>query len=117
MKNIKGQSLFEVVIALAVVSLVAVAIVGLATVSVKNSTYSDDKTSANFYAQESIEWLRQFRDENTWADFYVNGDVAPDGKTWCLPKVTEVVWDDNASEGTCNADDIIDGTNFTREKT
>ena len=115
MRNILGQSLFEVVVAIAMISLITVAIVGLATVSVRNSSFSEEKTSANFYAQEAVEWLRRYRDEQGWFDF------SQKGGTWCFPTVaTNDTWEDNSEEGTCNNStpgDHINNTVFLREVT
>jgi len=60
-KYLKGQSLFEVVLAIAVVTLITVGIIILATNSIRNSTYSKNKTLASKYAQEGVEWLRDQR--------------------------------------------------------
>lgn len=64
---IKGQSMFEVILALFIMSMVIVGIVSLSTRSVSNSSFSQNKTIAGRYSQEAIEWLRSQRD----ADFAV----------------------------------------------
>lgn len=61
----KGQSMFEVVIALFIIAMVIVGVVSLSTVSLANSLYSRNKTLAGKYSQEAIEWLRS----QTKADF------------------------------------------------
>lgn len=67
----KGQSLFEVVLALALSTLIIVALVSLVSNSIKNSTYSRNKTYATHYTQEASEWLRGQRDGD-WDVFSTN---------------------------------------------
>lgn len=64
----RGQSLFEVVLALAIIALIAVALVSLTTLSIRNTSFSKTETQANRFAQEAIEWLRGQRD--TYANFF-----------------------------------------------
>lgn len=107
MKKIEeGQSLYEVVFALAVMVLIVVAIVGVAAISVRNSSYSSNRTLAERYAQEANEWLRQERDAD-WKAFLVRG---PEGqvKTYCMTGLSLV-----EKSGECN----IPGTVFYREAT
>lgn len=65
-KNIieRGQSLFEVVVAVSISALMVTGIVILASNSIQNSSYSRDKTIASTYAQQATEWLRKERDQN-----------------------------------------------------
>lgn len=67
----KGQSMFEVVIALFIIAMVIVGIVSLSTVSLSNSLFSRNKTLAGKYSQEAIEWLRSQR-ETDFAAFKLN---------------------------------------------
>ncbi len=66
-----GQSLFEVVLALGLATLIMVALVALVTSSIRNSGYSRNKTYATRYTQETLEWLRGQRDDD-WEAFSVN---------------------------------------------
>jgi len=75
----KGQSLFEVVLALSIVTLVLVALVTLSTTSVRNTTQSSDRSGATSASQELIEWLREQRD-NDW-DIFV---AETSGGTYCF---------------------------------
>lgn len=61
-KFLKGQSMFEVVIAIFIMALVIVGVVILATNSISNASFSKNKTLAGRYTQEAIEWLRGQRD-------------------------------------------------------
>ncbi len=67
----KGQSLFEVVLALALSTLIIVALVSLVSNSIRNSSYSRNKTYATRYTQEATEWLRGERDGD-WDVFSTN---------------------------------------------
>ncbi len=101
----KGQSLFEVVIALGIISLIIVGVVILGTNSIRNSSFARDKTLATRYAQEATEWARGQRD-NSWSTFYSH---AADSLTWCLPSLS---W---SKRGNCGTTDIISGTPFQRQ--
>jgi len=103
----KGQSLFEVVLAIAVVTLITVGIIILATDTIRNSTYSKNKTLASKYAQEGIEWVRDQRATDP-TTFYTNVNVP----TFCISDLTST-WD---NPGPCS-DLYIGTTNFYREIT
>ena len=106
-KNEKGQSLFEVVLALAVAALIIIAIVALATISIRNANFSRDQSLTTRHAQEAIEWLRGQRDED-WDAFY---DRATTTSLWCLKSL---FWTD-AKIGECGSSDFISDTIFKRE--
>jgi Tfp pilus assembly protein PilV len=105
-KFIRGQSLFEVVMALAIVTIIAVGIVSLSANSIRNANYSRDKTLATRYSEETIEWLREERD----TDFTIF--ISRIG-TWCLPSLD---WS-SSSVGTCSSGEEITNTVFKREVT
>lgn len=63
-----GQSLYEVVFALGIVSLVLVTAIALSTTGVRNSSFARNNSLATKYAQEASEFLRQQRD-TSWANF------------------------------------------------
>jgi len=67
----EGQSLFEVILALALSTLIIVALVALVSNSIKNAAYSRNKTYATRYTQEATEWLRGERDGD-WDVFSAN---------------------------------------------
>lgn len=71
-----GQSLFEVILALALATLIVVALVALASNSIRNVTFSKNKTLSTRYAQEATEWLRGQRDED-WDTFRANVSFCP----------------------------------------
>lgn len=102
----KGQSLFEVVLSLAVITLIIVTLILLASNSIRNATFSRNKTIATRNVQEALEWLRGERDE----DFDAFSTRALTSR-YCLPSLS---WND-AIIGSCGADDLISGTPLKRE--
>lgn len=100
----KGQSLFEVVVAIAISALIITAIVSLASNSIQNSSFSRDKTLAANYVQQTNEWLRQERDKNT-SDFMAKAAIP----TWCFATLS---W---SSPTACGATQYISGTKFVRQ--
>jgi len=100
----KGQSLFEVVVALMLMGVVIIVLVSLAAVSIRTSTYSRNKNQASRYTQEALEWLRSQRDSN-WDDFYANASTA----YWCL---ADLNW---STAGSCGPSSTIAGTTFVRQ--
>lgn len=79
-KNIFGQSMFELILAIGIAAFVLTALVSLSTVSVRNTTSSKDNALANRYAQEAIEYIRSERDTVAWAGFIGTRS----NRTWCM---------------------------------
>lgn len=104
-KNTSGQSLFEVIIAIGITSAILVAIINTAILSVRNTSFSRNKTLASRYSQQASEWLRSQRDEN-WQTFTTYSDA-----TWCLKDL------DWTRARTCSDTDNITATPFKRELT
>ena len=71
-KSEKGQSLIEIIVALALASLVAVGLVRVTTVSIKGSRYSSDQSKITALAQRQI--ARIVDHENKDTSFW-NGGV------------------------------------------
>jgi type II secretory pathway pseudopilin PulG len=69
MKSQSGQTLLEILISLAIVTIVLVAIVSRATESIRNTNFSRNKVLAARFAQEGVEWAREQRDRMGWTDF------------------------------------------------
>lgn len=103
--NEKGQSLFEVVVAIAVSAIIIVALVALAANSIRNATFARNKTIAARYSEEATEWLRGQRDSNTEVFF----DNTATSSTWCFPNLAD--WPVGPS---ASCDTKISGTIFTR---
>ena len=102
-----GQSLFEVVFALAIAAIILVGIVSLATSSIRNTTFARNQSVATRYVQEGVEWLREQRDTD-WGTF--SPLASPGGTTYCLTDLAS-----GLVLGICSAGDEIPGTPFTRE--
>lgn len=100
----KGQSMFEVVIALFIISMIIVGIVSLSTVSLSNSIFSRNKNLAGKYSQEAIEWLRSEREKDQ-SIFLINTQTA----VYCLQTLEWI------NTGTCGSVEVIAGTIFRRE--
>ncbi len=96
--NKKGQSLFEVVFAVGMVSLVLITIVSLATISIRNSTNSKISNQATRSIEDATEWIRGQRDAD-WATFSAK---APG--TYCLSNLD---WTKNQA---CLSTDYVTGT-------
>lgn len=101
--NNKGQSLFEVLLALFIITLIIVAVVILSTISISNSLFSKNKTLASKYTQEAIEWVRSEKESDINL-FFTNLTG-----TYCLDQS----YFDNP--GVCGELEIITDTIFTRE--
>lgn len=101
-----GQSLFEVVFALGLVSVILIAIVALSTGSIRNSTYTKNNVLVTQEAQTGTEWLRSERDGG-WDLF--KGKATALGKTWCI---SDLDWN---SANSCGASQYINGTLYKRQ--
>lgn len=100
----KGQSLFEVVVAIAMSALIITAIVAIASYSIQGSSYSRDKNLASGFVEEAMEWLRQERDQNP--NVFAANSIP--GNVFCLDNLD---W----STGTLCNGKLISDTNFERE--
>jgi Tfp pilus assembly protein PilV len=100
-----GQSLFEVVLALGVITTIIVGVVSLTANSIRNSVYSRNKTLANRYAGEATEWLRSERD----ADFVGFQAHTTASVKYCLKNLN---WN---KVGDCSNDDKIAETSLFRD--
>lgn len=75
-----GQSLLEAIVALAVAMLVILALVWVTTVSIRNADFAKKQSQAASYAQEGMEKVRAYRDQNNWIVFTTNcGNAAQMG--------------------------------------
>jgi len=104
-KNQKGQSLFEVVIAIFIISMIIVGVVSVSTTSLSNAVFSRNKTLAGRYSQEAIEWVRGQREQDI-STFIVNTTA---NSSYCLQTL---VW---SNIGSCGSAEYIDATIFKRQ--
>lgn len=104
MKNLQsGQSLFELVVAIAISALVIVAIVSLVTNALRSATFSKNNAAANALASQAVEWLRSERD-NDISVFLTNASTP----YWCFANL------DWTTPGICAVGNQINSL-FTRE--
>lgn len=101
--NEKGQSIFEVVVAVALISLVLVTLVSMASLSIATSTFSRNQTQASRFTQQASEWLRAERDAG-WIAFKSHAI----NSTWCLDSLT---W---LKPSGCASSEFIPGSIFKR---
>lgn len=73
----KGQMLLEVVLGLAIVTIVMVALVSLSTRSIKNSDFSRSQAEATSYANEAMEWIRADRNTKGWGAWWNDHPCGP----------------------------------------
>lgn len=108
----RGQSLFEVVVALGISALVVGAIVSLATNSIRNAAFSKNQSLAANYAQQATEWLRGQRDADI-VSFSAKAGQSGVATSYCLPDLSNL---SSLSPGGTppNCTDPIAGTPFTR---
>jgi type II secretory pathway pseudopilin PulG len=104
-----GQTLVEILVAIAMVVLVLVAVVGRSVDSVRNSIFSRNEILATRFAQEGIEWGRSQRDRLGWNAFVAALDSYP--VTYCVLDLSQKIED--LTSGACTG--TISGTVFTRE--
>jgi hypothetical protein len=113
--NIKinsGQTLFEMVFVFAIMALIVVAIVGMATIGIRNGSYSRNKTLADKYANEAYEWLREERDKS-WNSFINYAPVVDVESRYCMPTVPALGELLNSEE--CEDTEFIPGTSLYRD--
>lgn len=107
----RGQSLFEVVLALGVMTAITIGIVSLTVISIRNASFSKNKTLAGRFAQEATEWLRSERDYNF--NTFIGHVPGTSSVTYCLPSLpTNHIW---PASGACSSSNYITGTILLRK--
>ena len=79
-----GQSLFEVMFAVAIASMIMISVVSLSKQTISSSDFSGNNALANKYALEATEWIRGERD-NDWVSFHNKAAANP---TFCLDNLS-----------------------------
>lgn len=105
-KQMNGQSLFEVVVAIAMSALIIVTIVSLVTNSLRNANFAKNNAQASTYAVQAIEWLRTERDTDI-VTFAANVQIPE----WCFQDLSWTI------SGACGTSNEIAGTTFLRNGT
>lgn len=103
----QGQSIYEVILAIGIVTSVLVAIVTLVVITQKNALLAKNRAEGLRLIQEASEWLRSERNAD-WNLFYTNAANA----TWCL---NDLSW---ANTGGCTTSEFVTGMEpFRRQVT
>lgn len=95
----KGQSMFEVLVAIFIISLITVGVIVVSTNSVSNSSFSRNSTLAGRYAQEAIEWLRDEEATDTTV-FKNRAPVVGNKYTFCIINLNTAGW---LNTGVCSS--------------
>ncbi|KKQ48658.1 MAG: hypothetical protein US95_C0056G0010 [Candidatus Woesebacteria bacterium GW2011_GWB1_38_5] len=106
----RGQSILEVILALAILSIIITAIVSLTSTSVNTSTYSKNVSQANRYADEVVEYIRKEKEFSGWSDF-TSDIITAYGGIWCMPDLTFTI---NEACDPLNNSHFISSTIFQR---
>jgi len=94
-RNLLGQSLFEVMFAVAIASIIMISVVALSKQTISSSDFSTNNALASRYTQEATDWIRQERDgddnplTDDWMIFYNRAAPNP---TLCLEDLVGVGW-------------------------
>ena len=105
-RNQAGQSLVEILIAMAVITVVLVTLVAAVVMAIRGVRFSKEKIRANFLAAEGLEWVRNQRGSLGWVDFALYATAA--GARYCLKDLTL------GQIGACGDNDLV-SIIFTRE--
>lgn len=93
-----GQSIYEVVLAIGIVTSVLVAIVALVVVTQRNASLAKNRAAGIRLTQAASEWLRAERNTD-WNVFYSNAAT----QNWCL---NDLSW---GNSGACSDTEFITG--------
>lgn len=111
-----GSTLIEVIISIGIVALVLVTIVASGTLVTRNRRFSSNQGVATKYSQETIEWVKSFRNAVGWKTFY--DSVSAKGVspiTVCMPLIASAAADfDALASGNCTGTDVIANTEYQR---
>jgi len=111
-----GSTLIEVIISIGIVALVLVTIVASGTLVTRNRRFSSNQGVATKYSQETIEWVKDFRNSVGWKTFY--DSVSAKGVSpiaVCMPIIASAAADfDALPAGACAGTDVIANTEYQR---
>ncbi|MBI4100334.1 hypothetical protein HY439_01200 [Candidatus Microgenomates bacterium] len=108
-KHQTGQTLIEVMFAVALAVFIILALVAVAGLAVKKAQFAKHQAQARAYAQETVEWLRSERDKG-WVQFHSHltpyfvppppyPNIPPNASHWCANG--GVYSPDNSESGWC----------------
>jgi len=101
-----GQSLVEMIVVVAIVTVSLVALVRAAMVAVRNAQFARRQSQAIDLAREAAEWLRSER-KKSFSQFASRANFG-DGHRYCFDNLR---WDNS---GSCDDGELVDDI-FTRE--
>lgn len=105
MNSQHGQSIIEILIATAIISVTLVAALALGTNSIKSSTYSRNLNQATKYSYEAVDYMRQLRHTQGWGNIStLNLGV------YCLNTIPNLILPSSGSCSTPMTNEV-----FTRE--
>jgi type II secretory pathway pseudopilin PulG len=108
-KHTQGQSLFEVIVALAIVALVAVGLVRATSFSVKNTRFSTDQSKLTALIQKRINQIIDHKNNNSKAFF--EGQYFPSSEDFpCVGSLTSCT-EESEAEDYCLRINVLDSTN------
>lgn len=113
----RGQTLIEVIIAVGLIVLVLTTLASGVALGVKNNRYAKDAALSKEYVRESLEWLRNMRDQTGWETFagILDRDTGGTTLTYCLTSLPATPDAFNGlNNGNCGGSQTIDGR-FTRQ--
>lgn len=112
-----GQSILEILIAVAVTAVLLVSLLSLGTTSVKTTSYSRDLNQATKYSNQAADWLRNLRSEIGWITF--KEIIENDGSgiiTYCFNTFPTTTLEFQVLTNIpCSASTYIPSTSFYRE--
>jgi type II secretory pathway pseudopilin PulG len=85
----KGQTILELLVAISILVIVIGALASLGLGTLKDSTISRNRSTADFLAQQALEQVRNVREQNGWEAFY-NYSVTVNN---CYDQVDSIVWE------------------------
>jgi type II secretory pathway pseudopilin PulG len=106
---LQGQSIFEVILALAVSAIMLTGIISLTSRSVSTSTLSKNKAQANRYASEAVEYFRKEKEFYGWTT--LKNAATAGGGNWCM---TNLSFSINSECDPDNSAHFISNTIFQR---
>lgn len=118
MRTKRGQSIVEVVIAAALISVGIIAALSLANYSQKQTASAKNLGAANRYNDQAADWLREQKNLLGWETLAAKAsqDDVANHAIYCLydlPRAPDTFTD--LTPGACAADKYIPGTQFVRE--
>lgn len=118
MRVLRGQSIVEITVAAALISIAIIAALSLANYSQKQTTYAKDLTQATGFNSQAADWLRKEKGTLGFATIASKATTDASGNTavYCLNTIPDEGSGDFTTlpAGTCDPADVIAGTIYQR---